>query len=130
MKNQEIEIQKNQVDEINLSNVKFDFSKDGKNLSSVSNKSLYKGTEKMTLEEKRKFRRDLRKTLSQFVSQILGRNRSNEERKEGIKKFLVFYRENWIVTDFRIETFSEKRNEADLKDFKNLLSVVSQSLGK
>jgi hypothetical protein len=130
MKNQEIEIQKNQVDEINLANVKFDFSKDGKNLSSVSNKSLYKGTEGMTTDEKKKFRRDLRKNLSQFVSVILGKNRTNEERKQGISDFLKFYRKNWIVTDFRIETFSEKRNEGDLKDFKNLLQVVSQSLGK
>jgi len=123
-------IEKSEIDQINLAAVKFDFAKDGKSLSNLSKKSIYKGMEGMTGEEKKKFRGKIRRDLDRYVSIILGKDRGNEERKRGISEFLSFYRENWIVTDFRIETFSEKKNENDIRDYRNLLNVVSQALGK
>ena len=131
MKNLESKIvSPSNLDEINLSNVSFseDMYVSGK--SKTSRKSLYKGTDKMTTDEKKSHRRILRRDLNNFVSSILGRDRTEDERKHSISEFILFYKKNWIVTDFKIETFSEKTNENDLRNYRNLLSVVSKAIGK
>jgi hypothetical protein len=122
-------------DSINLDKIKIDLSKRDKSIpldkiEISSNKSLYKGMEGMKSEDQKKFRSKIRRSLHSFCNQILGKDRSEEERKESIKNFLIFYKMNWKIQDFRIENFSQSKDELDLKDYKNLLNLISSSLQK
>lgn len=109
---------------------KFDFSEIGiSSEKKTSNKSLYKGLDGMTTEDKKRHRSKIRRTLDNLMKEILGKDRTDAEREKGISEFMIFYKENWKITDFRIETFSEKSNEADLKNYRNLLAVVKEFQG-
>lgn len=102
--------------------------KEGKDsLKGTSRKSIYKGFESLSTDEKKTFRGKIRRDLNNFVKEILGKGRSNSEREKAIEEFMEFYKMHWRITDFRIENFSQKTNEGDIKDYKNLLKVVSQS---
>lgn len=124
---------KSEKTEINLNSVKINLSK-GKNslldkVSVSSKREIYKGTETMNQEEKKKFRGTIRRKLRSFTNQILGKDRSEKERTESVKNFLSFYKENWKIQDFKIENFSQSKDEIDLKDYKNLLIYISSVLG-
>jgi hypothetical protein len=121
------------TDAINLDKVKIDLSKGKKDLLSkerslASKKELYKGTEGIGEEEKKKFRGRIRRMLHRFVNEILGKDRRPEEREKSVKAFLKFYKENWKVQDFKIENFTQSKNEVDVKDYKNLLLYVQSIL--
>lgn len=120
-------------DSINLSNIQIDLAKRDKNIpldkeTVKSNKSLYKGMEGMKGEDQKKFRSKIRRALQSFCNQVLGKDRSEEERVASIKSFLKFYQENWKIQDFKIENFSQSKDLDDLKDYKNLLALVQSSL--
>ena len=121
------------TDSINIDKIKIDVSKGKKDLltkeKSISGKKdLYKGTEGLNSEEKKKHRGKIRRELHRYVNAILGKDRSNEERTQSVKKFLSFYKSNWKVQDFKIENFTHSQNDADLKDYKALLSFVQSVL--
>lgn len=122
-------------DAINFDKIKINVKKSDKKLADVerstsANKSIYIGLEKLSEREKKIFRGKIRRKLDNYVSDILGKDRTDQERTDAIKNFLSFYKKNWIRTDFKIESFTLKKNEADIKDYKNLLKFVSQSLEK
>lgn len=119
--------------EINLNSVKINLSKGKKILldkvSVSSKREIYKGTDQMNQEEKKKFRGKIRRNLRSFTNSILGKDRSEKERTESVKNFLSFYKENWKIQNFKIEDFSQSKDEMDLKDYKNLLIYVASVLG-
>jgi len=129
MKNSKVENQKS----IDLSNVKINLSNAKSSLASKerkeghSKKEIYKGLEEMNSDEQKKFRQRLRSKLRKFVSDILGKDRSTEERTKGIESFIIFYKENWKINDFRIENFSGSKNNSDLKDYSDLLEYVKST---
>jgi hypothetical protein len=121
------------TDAINFDKVKVDISKGKKELitkerSVLSKKSLYKGTDSLGEEESKKFRGKIRRSLHRFVNEILGKDRTNEEREKSVKAFLKFYKENWKIQDFKIENFSQSKNSTDLKDYIDLLRYVQSIL--
>jgi hypothetical protein len=131
----EIKKSSKKIDSINLDKIKIDLSKRDKSIpldkkEIQSSKSLYNGTEGMKEGEKKKFRSKIRRGLHSFCNQILGKDRSEEERKESVKSFLAFYKKNWKINDFKIESFTQSKDDSDLKDYKNLLNLISSSMGK
>lgn len=126
---------KKNTDTINIDKVKVNLKKADKSVSLdktavQASKSLYKGTDGMKGEDHKKFRSKIRRGLHSFCNQILGKDRSEEERKASVKSFLSFYKINWRVQDFKIESFTQSKDEADLKDYKDLLKFVASSLEK
>lgn len=78
----------------------------------------------MNAEDQKKFRSSLRRKLFKFSNSILGIDRTNEEREESIKEFLKFYKSNWKINDFRIENFSQKKDESAIGDYKKILLIA------
>lgn len=132
-KKNKAERKKKNTDSINLDGIKINLSKGKKSLldkvSVSSKREIYKGTDLMNQEEKKKFRGKIRRTLRSFTNSILGKDRSEKERTESVKSFLKFYKENWKIQDFKIENFSQSKDEMDLKDYKNLLIYLQSVLG-
>ena len=91
-------------------------------------KSLY--IHEMKGEEAKKFRSKIRRKLGSFVNIILGKDRSEEERAEGVAEFTKFYKANWKLNDFKIESFTQSKDESDLKDYKDLLKFTQAAKGK
>lgn len=124
---------KKEIDSINFDKVKVEISKGNKSLITkerkiTSKKDLYKGTSELGEEEKKKHRGKIRRTLHKFVNDILGKDRSNEEREKSVKLFLKFYKENWKVNDFKIESFTQSQNKADIKDYSEMLKYIQSVL--
>jgi len=124
---------------ISLKNAKTD----GANLSNIENaikgnagtktqinasKSLY--LHDLKGEEAKKFRSKIRRKLAAFCNIILGKDRSLEEKKEGVAEFLKFYKANWKLNDLKIESFTQSKDESDLKDYRDLLKFIQESKGK
>jgi len=124
--------QKETVDQINLENVKINLKNGDQSLltktESDSHKNLYLGMEGKTQEERKKRRGWLRRERNRFINQILGKDRTDDERTDSIQKFLIFYKENWRVNDFKIETFCQTKDESELQDCKALLEYVKKTL--
>jgi len=121
-------------DALNASNIKIDLSKGKKSLldkedAKGSSKSIYKGLDALGSEDKKKKRSKIRRGLRGYINDILGKDRSDEERLISIESFMEFYKENWKIQDFKIENFSSSRNEIDLKDCKNLLDYLKSIIG-
>jgi CRISPR/Cas system-associated endonuclease/helicase Cas3 len=131
-------IEKSNVDAANATTIKKKISlkkeslelieKEGKEFQNLPSKSVYKGIDNLSSKDQKIKRGKIRRTLDRYVSIILGKDKSDAERIQGIENFLEFYKENWKITDFKLENFSNKKNEQDLKDYKNLLDVVRRSL--
>jgi hypothetical protein len=121
-----------QIDNINLENIKIDLKKGNPELlsktESDSQKNLYLGMDGKSQEERKKRRGWIRRERNRFINQILGKDRTDDERTDSIQKFMTFYKENWKVTDFKIETFTQSKDEAELKDCKELLDYLKQVL--
>ena len=128
--NQKTDVQKKDV--VNVEKIKINLSKGSKDLltkeSVFSRKELYKGMEGKNSEEKKKFRGSIRRELKRFVNSILGKDRSEKERENSIVEFLDFYKKNWKIQDFKIENFSQSKDESDLRDYKNLLKYIQSTL--
>lgn len=126
---------KSQNDELNLDKVKIDITKSNQDLrtkeaKNLSKKEIYIGFSDLSSEEQKKKRSQIRRRLAQFVSDILGKDRKDAEVAESVGKFLIFYKENWRVADFKLENFSQKKNAADLKDYAELLEFVKSSISE
>lgn len=126
---------KENLDSVNLDNVKVNVSKGeksliSKELNSISVKrSIYQIPEEMKGDEK-KFRGKIRRELKRFVSSILGKDRNEEERTKSISEFLKFYKKNWKIQNFKIEDFTNSTNESDKKDYLDLLNYVKSTMEK
>lgn len=137
MKNVETKTEKKEIkksDSINLESAKINLQNSKKELANKeskngqSKKEIYIGLKELSTDEQKKFRQRLRSKLKRFVSEILGKDRTDAERTKGIQDFLIFYKENWKIQDFRIENFSGTKNNSDLKDYSNLLEFVKSTL--
>lgn len=114
------------TEKINLSNAKKELATK-ENVSS-SRKDIYLNLSELSSDEQKKKRQRIRNQLKRFVSAILGKDRSDEEKEKSIREFLSFYRENWRITDFKIENFSQSKNKADHKDYETLLEFVKSTI--
>lgn len=144
MKNSEIKTQKNagkkesaktQIDNINLEKIKINLEKGDKKLLSKegkmpNQKNLYKLPDGLGIEEQKKFRSKIRRKIASFCNDILGKDRKDEERKESVKKFMTFYKENWKIQDFKIENFSQSKDEDQRKDIIDLLKYTQGVISK
>lgn len=124
--------EKKSTNEINLSSVKVNLSKGQKSLITkekiLSKREIYKGTDLMNQEEKKKFRGQIRRELQRFSNSILGKDRSNVEREKSVKDFLKFYRDNWKIQDFKMENFSQVKDPMTVKDLTDLLKYIQSVL--
>jgi hypothetical protein len=121
------------IDSLNLDSAKINIKKADLTLATregikSSNKSLYRGFDDLSTEDQKKRRQKIRRDLNRFVADILGKDRKDEEREKSIGEFLIFYKENWKITDFRMENFSQKKNKEDLKDYAELLEFIKGTL--
>lgn len=134
-KNSEIQIDAQTVpvqDIINADAIKINLSGINPDLLSKSRitteKHIYIGIDHLSQEDRKKFRGKIRRDLGRYVNQILGKDRKDEERIASIQSFLEFYKKNWKIMDFKIDNFSQSKNEMDIQDYKDLLHVVQSSL--
>lgn len=111
---------------INLKNAKMDLA--SKESKGSSDKNIYLNMEGLNQDERKRKRSSIRRERNRFINQILGKDRSEEERIDSIQKFLIFYKENWKINDFKIENFSQSNNAEDQKDCKNLLDFIKSSM--
>jgi len=118
---------------INLKNIKIDLKKGKSNLldkeNRSSSKSIYKGLEGLSSDGMKKKRGEIRRLVKGYINSILGKDRSENERTKSIESFLSFYQSNWKIQDFKIENFSNSKNESDRKDMINLLDYLKSILG-
>ncbi len=136
MKNLTNQIEKKEskkIDSMNFENVKINVSKGlteltTKESKTLSQKDLYLLSSDLSSEERKQFRQKIRRDVQRFISDILGKDRKENERTEAIQKFLSFYSKNWRITDFKLENFTQIKNESDLKEIKNLLDYVKSTL--
>jgi hypothetical protein len=136
MKNLTNQIEKKEskkIDSLNLENVKVNVSKGLSELTTkesktLSQKDLYLLSSDLSSEERKQFRQKIRRDVQRFISDILGKDRKESERTDAIQKFLSFYSKNWRITDFKLENFTQIKNESDLKEIKNLLDYVKSTL--
>lgn len=140
MKNQNQKIEKSSK-KISLKNAKSDSANIAnienaiKENAGIMNKTQINASKSLYLhdlkgEDAKKFRSKIRRKLQSFCNIILGKDRSIEEKNEGIQNFLKFYKENWKLNDFKIESFSQSKDESDLKDYKSLLKFIQDAKGK
>lgn len=117
---------------VNLNSLKNELKKNEKNFTkeskSNSNKNLYKGIESLSNEDQKKFRSKIRRKLDRFVSDILGKDRSDQERINSINEFLEFYKKNWIINDFELSNFTSTNKEDKRKDFKIILDICKNAI--
>jgi hypothetical protein len=121
--------QSEKVKSLNISNLKKSFQDESvkknftKEVPKGENFSLYKDE----FNSKRE-RQKIRNKLDRFVSDILGKDRKDEERIESLKSFLEFYRKCWKIVDFKIENFSHSRSDEKKKDYQIILEMLKNSL--
>lgn len=125
-------VQESKIDSLNLEKVKVslknvDLSKANREKVSTT-KEIYLGLSELNQEEKKKKRSWIRRERTRFINQILGKDRSESERIDSIQKFLIFYKENWRITDFKIDNFCQSKDKAELRDCSELLDFVKKSL--
>lgn len=119
-KNAEIKKESNAINSKNADAIKFDLSKGDKSLlnkeskkkssSSLYKEEIFKG---MDSDQRKNKRNKLRNQLKNFRNDILGKDRKEDERIESIKSFMEFYKENWILQDLKIESFSNAKNDRE-----------------
>lgn len=124
------EISKNVKNE-NLENATKEILKN--KISVTSEKSfLYKfqiEEKDLTDKQKKSKRVKLRKQLKNLVDKIII-TKDKEKQKENIKNFIDFYKFNYILNDFSIESLTHKTNELDLQDYTIVLNLCKESLKK
>lgn len=114
---------KNQkLDNANLAKIKSDAGEKKGN--------LYIGFSALSALDQKKERSKLRRKLESFRNEILGKDRSKEEKEKGMQDFIAFYKKNWKIQDFRFENFSHQK-DADFKsDWESILSLCKKKLEK
>lgn len=136
MKTSTNQIEKSEIkkDSANLENVKIQISKGKKELANretsvYAKKDLYLiDRDSMNSDQQKNFRNSIRRGLKRFVSDILGKDRSDESKEKSIQEFLEFYKKNWRITDFKIENFSQSKTKGDLRDYADLLEFVKSTI--
>lgn len=119
-----IKIKKDQKrDNANLSKIKSDASGDKKG-------NLYIGFSNLSALDQKKERSKLRRKLEFFRKEILGKDRSKEEKEKGLNDFLAFYKMHWKIQDFRFENFSHQSDSDFKSDFELILSMGKKRLEK
>jgi len=122
----EIKIKKSQkLDSANLSKIK----EESKG-SEEKKGNLYIGFSSLSSNDQKKERSKLRRKLENFRKEILGKDRKKEEKEEGLKSFIQFYKKNWKIQDFKFENFSHQKDEDFKSDWIEILSNAKKSLEK
>jgi hypothetical protein len=83
------------------------------------NSSLYKNEYS---KEGKKMRMKIRKIFENIRNDFFGKDRKDSERLDAIQRGLLEYRRFHLIQDFKIENFSQSRNELILKESSILLS--------
>ena len=97
-----------------------------KEISIKSNGSLYICAKHILEDDdkRRSFRNNIRKQLNKHLDKIVSSGGINDNLMDDIKLFLDFYRENWLINDFKIESFTNSKKR--LADKKELLSTAKE----
>ncbi len=81
--------------------------------------------DKDSISDQKKSRGKIRSRLSGFMKDILGKDRSDQERRGSIKGFKKFYKENFSLNDFSIESLlSSRKNGDQIQDYKDMLIMI------
>lgn len=82
---------------------------------------------KLTAKEEKKMRSKLRRSLSNIIDKIVIEKKDN---KENVKEFISFYKLNYILNDFSIESITNSSDELLLEDLKRVFEIVKKQLEK
>lgn len=115
------------LDQIKIENIKNDI----RNETKSTNQSIYKFPSNLDSEDKKQIRTKIRRKLKKYFYWHIvqsGSTKEPTELKKYILEFLQYYQDNWNVVDFKIENFSNSRNEKELKNHTELLNVVKKAI--
>ena len=138
MKNQSKEIKKNQKDsQIQKENISIiqDAIKGKKGLYRIWGKNA-KGEEielsydNLSQKDKKSYRSMIRKRLDKFASDILGKDRSKEDKEKSLKLMDAFYQKYFSSNDYSIGSMMQSRKlDSRSQDIKNLLGELRKFKG-
>ena len=83
---------------------------------------------KKEIIRKKKRRSFIRRNVEKFYRKIFIKGYSDQKESDLIIEFLEFYKENWKIQDFKIENFTNQKNETDIKNYRKLLEVSQKFL--
>lgn len=84
---------------------------------------------KIPAKEAKKLRQKIRRKLENFYFQIC-LQKNAETKKASIQEFMAFYKANYILNDFSIQSLTETHDQSKKESYIELLKVVKESLKK
>lgn len=101
--------------------------KDFPKTSAISSPSLYRieGWENFTDKQKKTYRRKMRTQLRKFMQDILGKDRSNDERKKSVKEFQKFFKDNYISSTLDASAIYSGNDAGKRKDYEDMIAVIN-----
>lgn len=96
--------------------------------SFINSPSIYKIPKEkwdaMGDRDRKKFRRNMRSQLKRFSNAILGKDRSDIERRESIKEFKSFFKENYIADKLDASAIYSGSNEIQRKEYADMIFII------
>jgi hypothetical protein len=83
-------------------------------------------------KEGKKFRSSLRRNLERITTNILLHTKYNrtEDLKIGVNEFIAFYKKNYTINDFTIDSLTQSNKDDRREDLKMCLEIVSHFITK
>jgi hypothetical protein len=73
----------------------------------------------------KKYRSILRSKLDKFKNNILGKDRSNEERISNCKEFREFFKENYIASALHLSSIYQGSEKIKLEEYSSMIKIIN-----
>jgi hypothetical protein len=94
----------------------------------INSPSIYKidqdRWDAMNDRDRKKFRRDMRSKLQRFSNNILGKDRSDKDRRDAIKEFKSFFKENYISSKLDASSIYQGSNGSKRKEIEDMIFII------
>jgi len=99
----------------------------GEKSTITSNSGLYKiPLHHIENDSVKSYRRNVRNTLDNFYKKIVLSGKVNDNLFEDLERFANFYKENWLIQDFKIDSFTNVRDDIKRSQRLKLLNVLKE----
>lgn len=75
-------------------------------------------------KDRKKFRRGMRNKLNHFKNDLLGKDRSMQDRKNAKKDFIKFFKDNYISSKLESSSIYQGNNEIIRKDYDDMIKMI------
>lgn len=94
----------------------------------INSPSIYKMDKEiwdaMGDRERKSFRRKMRSNLQRFSNQILGKDRSDEERLNACKEFKKYFKENYLASKLDASAIYQGSNDSKRKEYQDMIEII------